>query len=204
MRSGIAGTRVAVIMRGMDWGAPSGMDPFLGRLAADEDEQARDHQAAHEPEREAAARPAAQPGVGRMHHGMFLLRRASACPGHADLGGHWPSPAPGSDPVALGFECVHDGSTIHIPPDRLESSRCRPRARGHGALPYAARPGPDLLGDQFLDPVSRTIVVMMQHRIVVPVQDRIVEVARRLFDHLAGETDIDLGLAPTDAINPPR
>ena len=92
---------------------------------------------------------------------------------------------------------------VHAP-DRLEPSLRRPRARGHGALPYAARPGPALRGDQFLDPVSRTIVIMMQHRFIVPVQDRVVEVARRLPDHLAGETDIDLGLAPADAIDPPR
>jgi hypothetical protein len=61
-----------------------------------------------------------------------------------------------------------------------------------------------LFGGQFIDPVSWTIVMMIQARFVGSAQERLLLEFGGMLDGLAENIDEDFSLAPTDSIDPLR
>ena len=55
---------------------------------------------------------------------------------------------------------------------------------------------------EFLDPISLTIVVPIQARFVIPCEQRLVGIFRRILDGRARQADCDLPFFPTHALDP--
>ena len=61
-----------------------------------------------------------------------------------------------------------------------------------------------LLGHQLVEPVSATMIVLMQFHLIISGEQKLLRVLRGILNDLTGKFDEDLSFAPTNAVGPLR